>query len=128
MLGFGFGLRFLYLQEGRKSIRHLCLCLSVSVSLCLSFEVPISFRENEKSVAKSLSHVAIRVGFAQGAGTGVFAVRDIAISDLIHTADPVVASSSTCLSAKGLFNLFTITSPCWSVITHTSCDVVGFTV
>jgi hypothetical protein len=25
-----------------------------------------------------------------------------------------------------LFNLFTITSPCWSVITHTSCDVVGF--
>jgi hypothetical protein len=26
-----------------------------------------------------------------------------------------------------LFNLFTITSPCWSVITHT-CDVVGFRV
>ncbi len=86
----GFGLIFLYLEEGRKSIRHLCLCLAVSVSLWLSFDVAISFRENEKSVAKSLSHVAIWVGYAPGAGGGVFAVRDIAVSDLIHT-DPVVA-------------------------------------
>jgi hypothetical protein len=33
--------------------------------------------------------VAIRVGYAPGAGRGVFAVRDIAVGDLIHTADPV---------------------------------------
>jgi hypothetical protein len=51
----------------------------------------MSFRENEKSFAKSLSHVAIRVGYAPGAGRGVFAVLDIAVGDLIHTADPVVA-------------------------------------
>jgi hypothetical protein len=51
----------------------------------------MSFRENKKSVAKSLSHVAIRVGYAPGAGRGVFAVPDIAVGDLIHTADPVVA-------------------------------------
>jgi hypothetical protein len=91
--GFGFGLRFFYLEEGRKTIRHRCLCLSVSVSvsLCLSFDVAMSFRENKKSVAKSLSHVAIRVGYAPGAGRGVFAVPDIAVGDLIHTADPVVA-------------------------------------
>ncbi len=37
-------------------------------------------------------------------------------------------TSSTCLSAKGWFNPFTITSPCCSVITHTSCDIVGFRV
>ncbi len=35
--------------------------------------------------------MAIRVGYAPGAGRGVFAVRDIAVGDLIHTADPVVA-------------------------------------
>jgi hypothetical protein len=34
---------------------------------------------------------AIRVDYAPGAGRGVFAVRDIAVGDLIHTADPVVA-------------------------------------
>ncbi|KAH9544827.1 hypothetical protein CY35_12G015400 [Sphagnum magellanicum] len=51
----------------------------------------MSFRENEKSVAKSLSHVAIWLGYAPGAGRGVFAVPDIAVGDLIHTADPVVA-------------------------------------
>ncbi len=36
VLGLSFGLRFLYLEEGRKSIRHLCLCLSVSVCVSLS--------------------------------------------------------------------------------------------
>jgi hypothetical protein len=93
-VGFGFGLRLLYLEEGRNGIRHLSLCLilSVSVSLCISFDVAMSFRENEKSVAKSLSHVAIRVGYAPGAGRGVFAVRDIAVGDLIHTAHPALAS------------------------------------
>jgi hypothetical protein len=35
--------------------------------------------------------VAVRVGYAPGAGRGVFAVLDIAVGDLIHTADPVVA-------------------------------------
>jgi hypothetical protein len=35
--------------------------------------------------------VAIRVGYAPGTGRGVFAVRDIAVGDLTHTADPVVA-------------------------------------
>jgi SET and MYND domain-containing protein len=35
--------------------------------------------------------VAIWVGYAPGAGRGVFAVRDIPVGDLIHTADPVVA-------------------------------------
>jgi hypothetical protein len=61
VLGLSFGLTFSYLEEGRKSVRHLCLCLSVSVSvsLGLSFDVAMSFRENEKSVAKSLSHVKI---------------------------------------------------------------------
>ncbi len=63
----------------------------MSVSLCLPFDVAMSFRENEKSFAKSLSHVAIRVGYAPGAGRGVFAVLDIAVGDLIRTADPVVA-------------------------------------
>ncbi len=41
-------------KEGRVSVS-----VSVSVSLCLSFDVAMSFRENEKSVAKSLSHVKI---------------------------------------------------------------------
>ncbi len=61
MLDFGFGLRLLYVEEGRNGIRHLrlCLILSVSVSLCLSFDVATSFWENEKSDAKSLSHVKI---------------------------------------------------------------------
>jgi hypothetical protein len=31
------------------------------------------------------------VGYAPGAGRGVFAVLDIAVGDLIHTADLVVA-------------------------------------
>jgi hypothetical protein len=35
--------------------------------------------------------VVIWVGYVPGAGTGVFAVQDIAVGDLIHTADPVVA-------------------------------------
>jgi hypothetical protein len=35
--------------------------------------------------------VAIWVGYAPGAGRGVFAVRDIAVGDLIHTAHLVVA-------------------------------------
>jgi SET and MYND domain-containing protein len=35
--------------------------------------------------------VAIQVGYTPGAGRGVFAVRDIAVGDLTHTADPVVA-------------------------------------
>ncbi len=35
--------------------------------------------------------MAIQVGYAPGAGRGVFAVWDIAVGDLIHTADPVVA-------------------------------------
>ncbi len=35
--------------------------------------------------------VAIRVGYAPSAGRGVFAVRDIAVGDLTHTADPVIA-------------------------------------
>jgi hypothetical protein len=39
-----------------------------------------------------------------------------------------IQASNTCLSAKGWFNLFTITLPSCSVITHTSCDVVGFRV
>ncbi len=35
--------------------------------------------------------MVIWVGYVPGAGTGVFAVQDIAVGDLIHTADPVVA-------------------------------------
>jgi hypothetical protein len=45
VLDFGFGLRFLYLEEGRNAIRRLrlCLILFVRVSLCLSFDVATSF-------------------------------------------------------------------------------------
>jgi hypothetical protein len=39
----------------------------------------------------STGPVAIRVGYVPSTGRGVFAVRDIAVGDLIHTADPVVA-------------------------------------
>lgn len=38
--------------------------------------------------------VPIRVGYTAKAGRGVFAVRDIADGELIHTADPVVAHPS----------------------------------
>ncbi len=41
--------------------------------------------------ADSSGPVAVRVGYAPGAGRGVFAVLDIAVGDLIHTADLVVA-------------------------------------
>ncbi|CAK9198292.1 unnamed protein product [Sphagnum troendelagicum] len=43
------------------------------------------------STRGSSGPVAVRVDYAPGAGRGVFAVRDIAVGDLIHTADPVVA-------------------------------------
>ncbi|CAK9861374.1 unnamed protein product [Sphagnum jensenii] len=43
------------------------------------------------STRGSSGPVAIQVGYTPGAGRGVFAVRDIAVGDLTHTADPVVA-------------------------------------
>jgi len=78
--------------------------------------------------AGSSGPVAVWVGYVPGAGRGVFAVLDIAVGDLIHTADPVVAHPALASLQKGWFNLFTITSPRCNVITHTSCDVVGFSV
>jgi hypothetical protein len=130
VLDFDFGLRLLYLEEGRNGIRHLrlCLILSVSVSLLSLFwcsyvilrkweigrQIVVAREDlmtpngiaNSKqtmtsrwssllryfsSTRGSSGPVAIRVGYAPGAGRGVFAVRDIAVGDLIHTADPVVA-------------------------------------
>ncbi len=35
--------------------------------------------------------VAIWVGYTPGAGRGMFAVQDIAVGDLTHTAHPVIA-------------------------------------
>ncbi|CAM6080112.1 unnamed protein product [Sphagnum tenellum] len=43
------------------------------------------------STRGSSGPVAIQVGYTPGAGRGVFAVRDIAVGDFTHTADPVVA-------------------------------------
>jgi hypothetical protein len=43
------------------------------------------------STRGSTGPVAIRVGYAPGTGRGVFDVQDIAVGDLTHTADPVVA-------------------------------------
>ncbi|KAH9544803.1 hypothetical protein CY35_12G014000 [Sphagnum magellanicum] len=43
------------------------------------------------STRGSSGPVAVWVGYAPGAGRGVFAVLDIAVGDLIRTADPVVA-------------------------------------
>ncbi|KAH9544819.1 hypothetical protein CY35_12G014600 [Sphagnum magellanicum] len=47
--------------------------------------------------------VAIRVGYAPGTGRGVFAVRDIAVGDLTHTADPVVAHPALAYLQKACY-------------------------
>ncbi|CAM6012138.1 unnamed protein product [Sphagnum balticum] len=49
--------------------------------------------------------VAIQVGYAPGAGRGVFAVRDIAVGDLIHTADPVVAHPALASLQKVFYSI-----------------------
>jgi len=53
------------------------------------------------STRGSSGPVAVWVGYVPGAGRGVFAVLDIAVGDLIHTADPVVAHPALASLQKG---------------------------